>query len=152
MLIILQRYNFWSNSQPEKGKKYFVIRCWLYCKDTTFEAIHNTVAGRSSADWDVDYIAKIQLLKQFTTGELTPVTTTWCWLYCKDTTFEAIHNEVYTTLKSTLMLIILQRYNFWSNSQLMNAGDVTIQDVDYIAKIQLLKQFTTSKRNLHTIA
>ena len=41
LFVLLQRYTFWSNSQPADAKNVGQNRCLYYCKDTLFEAIHN---------------------------------------------------------------------------------------------------------------
>ena len=93
MLIILQRYNFWSNSQRETKKWNKVQRCWLYCKDTTFEAIHN------SSMLSIFLFLMLIILQRYnfwSNSQLLPVNIRHplgCWLYCKDTTFEAIHKS-----------------------------------------------------------
>ena len=92
--------------------------CLYYCKDTLFEAIHNSNWYSNSCFTVVCITAKIHFLKQFTTalgqragtGQLFVLLqryTFWsnsqrplaalalqagCLYYCKDTLFEAIHN------------------------------------------------------------
>ena len=67
--------------------------CLYYCKDTLFEAIHNAYLFDLPARKVVCITAKIHFLKQFTTLDGTPVYSTCCLYYCKDTLFEAIHNQ-----------------------------------------------------------
>ena len=47
LFVLLQRYTFWSNSQPSGREDINRACCLYYCKDTLFEAIHNI---------DTDYI------------------------------------------------------------------------------------------------
>ena len=143
LCLLLQRYTFWSNSQPP----FSISLPFLIVLAT----------------------AKIHILKQFTTfGEVCQTPTRLCLLlqrytfwsnsqrlrdilavgyycacYCKDTHFEAIHNnqpplfcilkimlatakihilKQFTTEKTVfhikrILCLLLQRYTFWSNSQ-----------------------------------
>ena len=145
LCLLLQRYTFWSNSQLSLPRKLLCMNCACYCKDTLFEAIHNSFLSALSDCWIVLATAKIHFLKQFTTLRLIshmiselclllqrytfwsnsqrllflPLLIWYCACYCKDTLFEAIHNnQVY---KWFLFCIVLAT-----------------------AKIHFLKQFTTS--------
>ena len=69
--------------------------------------------------------AKIHILKQFTTGKEVQRGAANCACYCKDTHFEAIHNEhTRSTFEYRIVLAT--------------------------AKIHILKQFTTTNRRLDT--
>ena len=117
LFVLLQRYTFWSNSQPYGDGQTFNVCCLYYCKDTLFEAIHNYIRISSYSLWlfvllqrytfwsnsqhcsNPNFIglvvcitAKIHFLKQFTT-------------VCSLFTF------------SVSLFVLLQRYTFWSNSQ-----------------------------------
>ena len=90
--MILQRYTFGSKSQLDGSRFTAVHRCLWYCKDIHLEANHNLFPlemflGEAAYD-----IAKIYIWKQITT-------------------------RVNMSLKSTLLLMILQRYTFGSKSQ-----------------------------------
>ena len=67
LCLLLQRYTFWSNSQPTA------------CSYSSFAIVLAT--------------AKIHILKQFTTIATNASPNTDCACYCKDTHFEAIHNH-----------------------------------------------------------
>ena len=67
--------------------------CACYCKDTHFEAIHNSSAVSAAGNYIVLATAKIHILKQFTTQDVQLGTKSHCACYCKDTHFEAIHNH-----------------------------------------------------------
>ena len=176
MCCAMQRYKFESNSQPGfdfgdyvegcvvpckdtnlkaihnivKSVIHNVVRCVVPCKDTNLKAIHNHVNAVVTAPLDVLCHAKIQIWKQFTTGQL-------------------------TTSLSQVMCCAMQRYKFESNSQhvyllasrvfrcvvpckdtnlkaihngylLKRKGD---NDVLCHAKIQIWKQFTTPLRNVY---
>ena len=96
-----------------------------------------------------------------------------CACYCKDTHFEAIHNEMQSCPRLLLIVLatakihilkqfttssnggrypyslclLLQRYTFWSNSQQLISRFMTSPIVLATAKIHILKQFTTSLVN-----
>ena len=119
--------------------------CACYCKDTHFEAIHNVRTDALHKNLIVLATAKIHILKQFTTTTekrsgmlelclLLQRYTFWsnsqprndpsspwgdCACYCKDTHFEAIHNLRPFVVQSRVLCLLLQRYTFWSNSQLV---------------------------------
>mgnify|MGYP001673708237 CR=1 FL=1 len=144
LCLLLQRYTFWSNSQPRNFEPEAAWHCACYCKDTHFEAIHNPKGEGKTIPNIVLATAKIHILKQFTTfsnpnasGDLLCLLlqryTFWsnsqhgffptrevnyCACYCKDTHFEAIHNK--------------------TKRNLLN-GDIVLAT----AKIHILKQFTT---------
>ena len=169
LCLLLQRYTFWSNSQRLSVIYDVSIYCACYCKDTHFEAIHNSVAVDTVAYHIVLATAKIHILKQFTTVSLSVSLVLYCACYCKDTHFEAIHNP--QSIFGTKMLIVLatakihilkqfttpirrlsqrfrlclllQRYTFWSNSQLRSLLLRLLIIVLATAKIHILKQFTT---------
>ena len=147
LCLLLQRYTFWSNSQ----RSMFVIpvsfNCACYCKDTHFEAIHNRELTPPTMTAIVLATAKIHILKQFTTSGSFISWATYCACYCKDTHFEAIHNflekpsssgvivlatakihilkqfttEIVSVRLFLWLCLLLQRYTFWSNSQLKTA-------------------------------
>ena len=118
LCLLLQRYTFWSNSQRSVRVKKLSANCACYCKDTHFEAIHNTVFGIDPKDEIVLATAKIHILKQFTT-------------YTASLTV------------GTVLCLLLQRYTFWSNSQRDDVWATLLVIVLATAKIHILKQFTT---------
>ena len=115
--------------------------------------------------------AKIHILKQFTTVMFTLTCagglclllqrytfwsnsqheTRWlfpasyCACYCKDTHFEAIHNYGGFRRSLRVLCLLLQRYTFWSNSQLISSIIMVLSIVLATAKIHILKQFTTQR-------
>ena len=143
LCLLLQRYTFWSNSQPSGSLSglYLIVLA----------------------------TAKIHILKQFTTMFWVSMIcvllclllqryTFWsnsqprheytlciidCACYCKDTHFEAIHNSPFLNFMSKVLCLLLQRYTFWSNSQLWRQVFVLRMIVLATAKIHILKQFTT---------
>ena len=144
LCLLLQRYTFWSNSQQPLPKYDAYSDCACYCKDTHFEAIHNMSPFNKFRLVIVLATAKIHILKQFTT--------------------RAGIGSGYSEL-----CLLLQRYTFWSNSQLMSdvfcwffycacyCKDTHFEAIHNLpprgklhggivlatAKIHILKQFTT---------
>ena len=118
LFVLLQRYTFWSNSQPLSTLWIITKCCLYYCKDTLFEAIHNYFLRIPWISGVVCITAKIHFLKQFTTA--------WKQL-----------------LRYPQLFVLLQRYTFWSNSQLLLRIMRIILVVCITAKIHFLKQFTT---------
>ena len=195
LCLLLQRYTFWSNSQRRKRDFLSSRYCACYCKDTHFEAIHNFPRNWLHLASIVLATAKIHILKQFTTSVngacgwttlclllqrytfwsnsqhyISPfIRANYCACYCKDTHFEAIHNYRKATQPSPQLCLLLQRYTFWSNSQLHIPGSsweidcaCYCKDTHFeaihnalfalvpaalivlaTAKIHILKQFTT---------
>ena len=99
------------------------LRCLLSCKDTNLKAIHNEYSMLAVAHSDVFYLAKILIWKQFTTVVQMDYLPRWCLLSCKDTNLKAIHN-------------------FPSSAWFL------LNDVFYLAKILIWKQFTTRLRRV----
>ena len=169
LCLLLQRYTFWSNSQPKLCCPRLVFNCACYCKDTHFEAIHNKKADGMNRN------LLCLLLQRYTFWSNSQrKTNRWlfpshCACYCKDTHFEAIHNTTSSTTKLTYIVLatakihilkqfttspccgtswsrlclLLQRYTFWSNSQHKAIIKFTKVIVLATAKIHILKQFTT---------
>ena len=92
LCLLLQRYTFWSNSQRHRRNSFYSGYCACYCKDTHFEAIHNSPRAATTATEIVLATAKRHILKQFTTQLIEEIASVYCACYCKDTHFEAIHN------------------------------------------------------------
>ena len=118
LCLLLQRYTFWSNSQHRNQTNVSRMDCACYCKDTHFEAIHNTKGVDREQQRIVLATAKIHILKQFTTIN---VSKDWSRELC----------------------LLLQRYTFWSNSQHRHSLEELKAIVLATAKIHILKQFTT---------
>ena len=92
MLLIPQRYNFSSKSQPLTWNLMILIRCCWYHKGTIFQANHNSEAEFCSCTDVVVDTTKVQFFKQITTTDVK-----------LDDTYS--------------LLLIPQRYNFSSKSQ-----------------------------------
>ena len=117
MLLILQRYYFESESQRHKiynGNRYW---CCLSYKDTILKANHNIAVNNRIA-----YLMLLILQRYYFESEsqLVPksnITSLWCCLSYKDTILKANHNVRTLTSWFWMMLLILQRYYFESESQ-----------------------------------
>ena len=99
-----------------------LLNCACHCKDTHFEAIHNDTADFCQVNHIVLATAKIHILKQFTTGNA-------CSQSCP------------------ALCLPLQRYTFWSNSQRVVTVFTLYTIVLATAKIHILKQFTTAHKS-----
>ena len=85
------------------------VGCYQSCKDKNFKAIHNQI---SIYEWTVLVVinlAKIKILKQFTTSSFSNVTSIGCYQSCKDKNFKAIHNCICVKYIINKLLSILQR-------------------------------------------
>ncbi len=139
MCNTLQRYKFESNSQHASARSRTSLRCAIHCKDTNLKAIHNQRCWCSPWASDVQYTAKIQIWKQFTTADewqfpvIGMCNTLQRYKFesnsqlhggngqvnntCKDTNLKAIHNHQQHFSFCQQMCNTLQRYKFKSNSQ-----------------------------------
>ena len=97
MLFTLQRYEFFSKSQPVSS--VIARRCWccLPYKGTNFSANHNDIGVFNNIASDVVYPTKVRIFQQITT-------------------------HVTHKIASFVMLFTLQRYEFFSKSQLRWRG------------------------------
>ena len=93
MLFTLQRYEFFSKSQPHSHSSYHQPRCCLPYKGTNFSANHNFASCTPLVGVDVVYPTKVRIFQQITTQP------------------DGKQNE-------WPMLFTLQRYEFFSKSQL----------------------------------
>ena len=92
MLFTLQRYEFFSKSQPIS------------------KAFHTCI--------DVVYPTKVRIFQQITTVLINQLHVYRCCLPYKGTNFSANHNDLMFLFYTILMLFTLQRYEFFSKSQL----------------------------------
>ena len=117
--------------------------CWRYCKCTSFQANHNWSLLFMPLLFVVGDTANVRVFKQITTRkgerllkiqllailqmyefssksqhiELTRPLDRCCWRYCKCTSFQANHNSLSSSSCFSLLLAILQMYEFSSKSQ-----------------------------------
>ena len=173
LCLLLQRYTFWSNSQPPCVTFGALENCACYCKDTHFEAIHNPLGSRAGVGSIVLATAKIHILKQFTTvGGLFKTPTAIVLATAKIHILKQFTTRFLVLTLLFLLCLLLQRYTFWSNSQpqkpsisqrlncacyckdthfeAIHNGCVGLEQFSDIvlatAKIHILKQFTTDFR------
>ena len=144
MLFTLQRYEFFSKSQPMISGGFADGGCCLPNKGTNFSANHNRWIHRQYRGIDVVYPTKVRIFQQITTCHAHYDILYGCCLPYKGTNFSANHNclrivavsmidvvyptkvrifQQITTLSivycfSVWMLFTLQRYEFFSKSQL----------------------------------
>ena len=143
MLFTLQRYEFFSKSQLPRAVAFFCLGCCLPCKGTNFLANHNSgipiviaylmlftlqryeffsksqlVLILAPIGKDVVYLAKVRIFQQITTGGK-------------------------SSTRMNMMLFTLQRYEFFSKSQLIIVSALLINDVVYLAKVRIFWQITT---------
>ncbi len=69
LLLLPQRYEFSSKSQPLGLSVTRSLRCCCYRKGTNFQANHNNTALASVRKQVVVATAKVRIFKQITTGE-----------------------------------------------------------------------------------
>ena len=151
-MLIPQRYNFSSKSQPELGFPAGIPGCCWYHKGTIFQANHNKNLITLWGFKVVVDTTKVQFFKQITTRARDVETADSCCWYHKGTIFQANHNVhaesslqklvvvdttkvqffkqittiiAYWTFTSKLLLIP-QRYNFSSKSQLLRNDNYTV--------------------------
>ena len=143
MLFTLQRYEFFSKSQPRHINSVVWCRCCLPYKGTNFSANHNVEWYCCGVVHDVVYPTKVRIFQQITTrlsaivccqsmlftlqryeffsksqlGRRSNVLHGRCCLPYKGTNFSANHNIVTLQLIADMMLFTLQRYEFFSKSQ-----------------------------------
>ena len=144
LLLICQRYNFESNSQRDTDRHWPHYGCYWYVKDTILKAIHNEFGGMVLRLWVVTDMSKIQFWKQFTTTLTRGLSRRTLLLICQRYNFESNSQQngreqrppfVVTDMSKIQfwkqfttrfrmfyffggLLLICQRYNFESNSQL----------------------------------
>ena len=94
MFVILQKYDFSSKSQPKLSAHSVPLWCLWYCKSTIFQANHNPGASIPQDLVDVCDTAKVRFFKQITTLPR-------CLFF------------------TSMMFVILQKYDFPSKSQLL---------------------------------
>ena len=144
LLLVLQKYEISSKSQPNPIVFVEKLSCCWYCKSTKSQANHNQIRQIPCRLRVVAGTAKVRNLKQITTvGTLgiysnllllvlqkyeissksqryTPRTlrTSRCCWYCKSTKSQANHNNRVGIIVGNELLLVLQKYEISSKSQL----------------------------------
>ena len=169
LLLIPQRYEFSSKSQRAFVNKNFYVCCCWYHKGTNFQANHNWDTFLLSTFLVVADTTKVRIFKQITTSSirlsslsvllLIPqryefssksqhilcaliIIFSCCW-YHKGTNFQANHNRRLHEHCSWKLLLIPQRYEFSSKSQLSWWIDIMTFVVADTTKVRIFKQITT---------
>ena len=118
LLLIPQRYEFSSKSQHICCVVSKYLRCCWYHKGTNFQANHNVSSAQLQLLSVVADTTKVRIFKQITT--------------------EIKENDFQKAL-----LLIPQRYEFSSKSQLYLGVDVKVKVVADTTKVRIFKQITT---------
>ena len=143
LLLIPQRYEFSSKSQPIQCSVNVTLCCCWYHKGTNFQANHNAWNTTSCSFRVVADTTKVRIFKQITTAHAdiflrislllipqryefssksqpTPnlgIKPIGCCWYHKGTNFQANHNKKEVLDALGMLLLIPQRYEFSSKSQ-----------------------------------
>ena len=125
LLLIPQRYEFSSKSQLRTGRIMLVSSCCWYHKGTNFQANHNPIIGKLFEAVVVADTTKVRIFKQITTKRNNVSNDDCCCWYHKGTNFQANHNGQGFSSNSFTLLLIPQRYEFSSKSQL-NTGQIPL--------------------------
>ena len=91
--------------------------CW-YHKGTNFQSNHNNWMIPTRRLIVVADTTKVRIFKQITTGDDPQLYMTCCCWYHKGTNFQANHNLKNQVIIILMLLLIPQRYEFSSKSQL----------------------------------
>ena len=94
VVINLAKIKILKQFTTHSDKSFLVNCCYQSCKDKNFKAIHNIIRKYFLVGFVVINLAKIKILKQFTTVAYLSVLTQRCYQSCKDKNFKAIHNTV----------------------------------------------------------
>ena len=143
MLFTLQRYEFFSKSQPFVEPCFAPAGCCLPCKGTNFLANHNMLCATLLHPQGVVYLAKVRIFQQITTERVGFTVTSKmlftlqryeffsksqrrvaaqtygqrCCLPCKGTNFLANHNKVTTSHPGDDDVVYLAKVRIFSKSQ-----------------------------------
>ena len=143
LLLIPQRYEFSSKSQLEIGETLSTTGCCWYHKGTNFQANHNIKVLRIMKKRVVADTTKVRIFKQITTRPADFSSLQCCCWYHKGTNFQANHNANVDKPASNVLLLIPQRYEFSSKSQLFRGISFTYCVVADTTKVRIFKQITT---------
>ena len=142
LLLILQRYYFESESQHVVVLLILSLRCCLSYKDTILKANHSQSRLGSLVVTAVAYPTKILFWKRITAYALVIMFAFSCCLSYKDTILKANHSTRLLQILSIVLLLILQRYYFESESQLFGLLHAIGLAVAYPTKILFWKRIT----------
>ena len=125
LLLIPQRYEFSSKSQPSAEFDALGYGCCWYHKGTNFQANHNANFATPNSNVVVADTTKVRIFKQITT--IRPL-----WL------------------PHWQLLLIPQRYEFSSKSQLFPCSNFFCSVVADTTKVRIFKQITTKQLVINT--
>ena len=127
LLLIPQRYEFSSKSQPSSVVCTVKIGCCWYHKGTNFQANHNKVRKLNSTPLVVADTTKVRIFKQITTSQL-------------------------GANAANALLLIPQRYEFSSKSQQTGSYGGKEFVVADTTKVRIFKQITTRQKKTNSLA
>ena len=119
LLLIPQRYEFSSKSQPQLENDFNSVRCCWYHKGTNFQANHNMVSYVCAWRRVVADTTKVRIFKQITTRHLSFWCKGWLLLIPQRYEFSSKSQPASLLIFSWMLLLIPQRYEFSSKSQLI---------------------------------
>ena len=118
MLFTLQRYEFFSKSQQTCPTSRTRMGCCLPYKGTNFLANHNGTACRVTSQAMLFTLQRYEFFSKSQHMHSLPLVLLRCCLPYKGTNFLANHNKAAFSASVKPMLFTLQRYEFFSKSQL----------------------------------
>ena len=147
LYYLIQRYKFESNSQRPGWPPSRWTRCIIWYKDTNLKAIHNTTQQIVNCCTVVLSDTKIQIWKQFTTSSI------WLrprgWLYYLIQRYKFESNSQHLSYESDCLTCCIIWYKDTNLKAIHNASGMTTELYTVVlsdTKIQIWKQFTTSKK------
>ena len=170
LLLILQRYYFESESQHGNRILWRHRCCCLSYKDTILKANHSLTRVRKLSEWLLLILQRYYFESESQRRSPCPVGNRSCCLSYKDTILKANHSPLYRSpttplavayptkilfwkritaaeynyFKDLLLLLILQRYYFESESQLVFQSHFHFIAVAYPTKILFWKRITAT--------
>ena len=144
MLLIPQRYEFSSKSQPmpKAADQLFVV------VDTTKVRIFKQITTSINRELQINMLLLIPQRYEFSSksqlsANVDKPASSCCW-YHKGTNFQANHNPLCLFVISSLLLLIPQRYEFSSKSQPYLQMYLLNGVVVDTTKVRIFKQITTN--------
>ena len=124
LLLILQRYYFESESQPNMILIIWLSCCCLSYKDTILKANHSEDGSHVHGTFAVAYPTKILFWKRITAGSYPFLTNVCCCLSYKDTILKANHSILLYMFKSTKAVAYPTKILFWKRitAEFQNSG------------------------------
>ena len=144
MLFTLQRYEFFSKSQRLTQIRCAYIRCCLPYKGTNFSANHNSKRSPRSESKDVVYPTKVRIFQQITTDFVQEYIK--CWMLFTLQRYEFFSKSQLLDLQKFSRLRCCLPYkgtNFSANHNNMGFSSWSTADVVYPTKVRIFQQITT---------